>query len=142
MTAYTATEWCLLAWEYCSYVPTDDKLCHRGAGWHQGLYRWPCYLSSNYKEQVGRSFIQKDEVNLTINLPKSGFGSAHTTYLGHVVGNGQMIPLQTKIEALCDCHVPQNKKEEHRFLGMTGFFRKFCTNFLFMAASLTNLVKS
>lgn len=35
----------------------------------------------------------------------------------------------TKVEAIAKLPIPTNKKELFRFLGMAGFYRKFCPNF-------------
>lgn len=35
----------------------------------------------------------------------------------------------TKVEAIAKLPIPTNKKELLRFLGMAGFYRKFCPNF-------------
>ena len=81
------------------------------------------------------------EVKLTINLVKSEFGHAHLIFLGHVVRQGQIKPVAAKVEAIVNFPVPNNKKECLRFLGMTGYYRKFCRNFSSVAAPLTNLLR-
>ena len=37
------------------------------------------------------------EASLTINLGKSEFGCGHVTYLGHIVGQGKVKPIDAKI---------------------------------------------
>ena len=59
---------------------------------------------------------------------KSEFGHAKVTFLGHVVGKGQVAPVTAKIEALFRFPVPSEKRELMRFLGMTGYYCKFCLN--------------
>ncbi|MGL4482151.1 MAG: hypothetical protein ACRCTW_06455, partial [Lactococcus garvieae] len=81
------------------------------------------------------------EANLTVNLAKSEFGCAHVTYLGHVIGQGQVVPVDAKIQAVLAFPVPTNKKALRRFLGMVGYYRKFCKNFADVALPLTNLLK-
>ena len=39
--------------------------------------------------------------NLTVNLKKSEFGHAHITYLGYVVGQGQVRPVMSKVKLPC-----------------------------------------
>lgn len=53
----------------------------------------------------------------------------HVEYLGHKVGEGHITPIMTKVEAIAKLPIPTNKKELLRFLGMAGFYRKFCRNF-------------
>ena len=78
-----------------------------------------------------RSFFDRlSEFQLTVNLNKSEFCHGTLTYLGHVVGQGQVKPISAKIKAINDFPVPLSKKQLMRFLGMAGYYRKFCNNFL------------
>ena len=43
---------------------------------------------------------------LTINLPKSEFCHANLTFLGHVVGQGQVKPVEAEAEAVSDFPMP------------------------------------
>lgn len=89
-----------------------------------------------------RSLMYKlTEAKLTVNLVKSEFGHAHLIFLGHVVGQGQIKPVDAKVEAVVNFPVPTSKKELMRFLGMTGYYRKFCRNFSSVAAPLTDLLR-
>ncbi|XP_076061605.1 uncharacterized protein LOC143037351 [Oratosquilla oratoria] len=74
-----------------------------------------------------------------VNLSKSVFGSATISYLGHEVGNGQYRPQQANVETILNSPVPTTRKSLQRFLGMTGFYRRFCRNFSSIAAPLTAL---
>ena len=79
------------------------------------------------------------EAKLTINLMKSEFGKATVKYLGHIVGQGQVRPLDAKIQTIVKYPIPTSRKELARFLGMAGYYRNFCLNFSDIAAPLTNL---
>ena len=81
------------------------------------------------------------EVNLTINLAKSEFGHAEVTFLGHVVGNGRVKPRGAKMQSIIEYPPPSNKRELLRFLGMVGYYQRFCKNFLVITAPLMNLLK-
>ena len=88
-----------------------------------------------------RSLFNKlREANLTVNLVKSEIAHAHVIFLGHVVGQGQVKPIQAKVEAIQKFPVPTTKKELMRFLGMAGYYRRFCRNFSETVAPLTNLL--
>ena len=86
-------------------------------------------------------FERLHECNLTINLLKSEFGKAEVVFLGHVVGGGKVAPISAKIEAICEFPVPKDKKGIMRFLGMAGYYRRFCRKFSDLAAPLTNLLR-
>ena len=81
--------------------------------------------------QIIRFFQIMQEAKLTINLMKSEFGNATVKYLhvGHIVGQGQVRPLDAKIQTIAKFPIPSSQKELARFLGMAGYYRKFCLNF-------------
>ena len=68
-------------------------------------------------------FRRLSEANLTINLVKSEFGCGYVTYLGHVVGQGKVKPVDAKIRAISAFPQPSTKKQVMRFLGMAGYYR-------------------
>ena len=80
------------------------------------------------------------DANLTIDLAKSEFGKATVEYLGHVVGQGQVKPITAKVDVILNFPVPKCKKDIMRFLGMVGFYRKFCKNFSTIANPLTDML--
>ena len=71
-----------------------------------------------------KAFFDKlSEVKLTINLAKSEFCHATLTFLGYVVGHGQVTSIEAieaKVEAISDFPVPTCKRQLMRFLGMAG----------------------
>ena len=69
------------------------------------------------------------EAKLTINLMESEFSKATVKYLGHIVGQGQVRPLDAKIQTIAKFPIPTSWKELARFLGMAGYYRNFCLNF-------------
>ena len=73
-------------------------------------------------------------------MAKSEFCHATLTFLGHVVGQGQVKPVEAKVKAISDFPVPTCKRQLMRFLGMAGYYRKFCDNFSVIAEPLTNLL--
>ena len=95
---------------------------------------------SDHIRQIERFFQIMREAKLTINLMKSEFGKATVKYLGHIVGQGQVRPLDAKIQTIVKYPIPTSRKELARFLGMAGYYRNFCLNFLDIAAPLTNLL--
>ena len=52
-----------------------------------------------------------------------------------------MTPIKAKVKSIIDYSIPENKKSLMRFLGMAGYYRKFCKNFSEVIAPLTKLLK-
>ena len=99
--------------------------------------------SNNWSDhvcQIKHFFQIMREARLTINLMKSEFGKATVKYLGHIVGQGQVRPLDAKIQIIAKFPIRTSQKELARFLGMAGYYRNFCLNFSEIAAPLTNLL--
>ena len=99
--------------------------------------------SEEWDQQIKtiRDFFERlSKAKLTINLAKSEFCHATLTFLGHVVGQGQVKPVEAKVKAISDFPVPTCKRQLMRFLGMAGYYRKFCDNFSVIAEPLTNLL--
>ena len=92
-------------------------------------------------ETIQKLFDHLTEANLTINLAKSEFGCATVTYLGHIVGQGRVKPVDVKIDAIRTFPRPETRQQLMRFLGMTGYYRKFCSNFSDISEPLTQLLK-
>ena len=95
----------------------------------------------DHMKQMHQLFEQLSKANLTVNLAKSDFCCATVTYLGHIVGQGQVKPIQAKVEAIDKFPSPTNRKELMRFLGMAGYYRKYCPNFSVIAHPMTSLLK-
>lgn len=74
-------------------------------------------------------FDRLAKVNLTLNLAKCEFAKATLVYLSMVVGQGQVRPVQAKMEAITKYSVPKGKKEG------------FCLNFSAVVAPLTDLLR-
>ena len=91
--------------------------------------------------KIIRTFFDRlSEAKLTANLAKSEFCLANLSFLGHIVGQGQVKSVEAKVEAISDFPVPTGKRQLMRFLGMAGYYRKFCNIFSVIAEPLTNLL--
>ena len=97
---------------------------------------WEEHLAS--VEEVLTKFADAD---LAVNLAKSEIGHAEVTFLGHVVGGRMVKPLSAKVQAITDYPPAANKKELMWFLGMAGYYHRFCRNFSVITVLLTNLLK-
>ena len=80
------------------------------------IYNW-----SDHVCQIKPLFQIIREAKLTINLKKSEFGKATVKYLGHIVGQRQVRPLDANIHTIAKFPIPTSGKELARFLGMAGY---------------------
>ena len=46
------------------------------------------------------------------------------TFLGQIVGVGQVRPVKAKVDVISDFPLPTEKRQLLRYLGMTGYYRK------------------
>ena len=101
--------------------------------------------SSNWADHVRtltEIFNRLRNASLTLNLAKCEFGKAVVTYLGKQVGQGQVCPVNVKVQAMLEFPVPKTRRQLRRFLGMCGFYRGFCKNFADVVAPLTALTST
>ena len=56
------------------------------------------------------------------------------------MGEGQVKHIEANVEAILDFPVPTCKRQLMRFLGMVGYYRKFCNTFSIIAEPLTYLL--
>ena len=81
--------------------------------------------SSSWEDHVShiRSILRRlREAGLTIKSMKCQFGMESCAYHGHVVGNGEVCPEKSKLEAVRKFPTPVTKKQMHAFLGLTGYY--------------------
>ena len=61
-------------------------------------------------------------------------------FLGHIIGEGVVRPVEETLEKLRNLPHPTTKKEIRAFLGLAGFYRKFVENST-IALPLTDATK-
>ena len=115
--------------EDCAAAYLDDLVIHNAT--------WPEHLAS-----LRKVLERLRTAGLTAKPSKCHFAMKECTYLGHIVGNGQVRPEIGKLTAVEDFPVPKTKKEVRTFLGLTGYYRKFVPCYASLAAPLTELTRS
>jgi len=78
---------------------------------------------------------------LTTNVDKSKFCYSQARYLGYVVGGGCIRTDDAKIQSIQEFPHPSSAKQMRRFLGMTGWYRRFIQNYAQTAAPLHDCLK-
>ncbi|MCG8049379.1 MAG: RNase H-like domain-containing protein, partial [Candidatus Thiodiazotropha endolucinida] len=78
--------------------------------------------------------------NLKLKASKCEFFKAQVTYLGHVVSESGIMTDPEKIQALKDWPVPKCLKDVRKFLGFTGYYRRFVKGFARIVRPLNDLL--
>ena len=81
------------------------------------------------------------EAGLTISIEKSRFLIPSIEFLGYVIDQNGLHVNPNKVSCIVNYPVPKDVREVRRFLGMTGYYRRFVDNFAQIAVPLTNLIK-
>lgn len=74
--------------------------------------------SHSHPQRIRALFDHLAEAQLTINLAKCEFIVDTVTYLGHMVGQGRVAPVQTKVAAVAKYPQATTKEE---ILGLVGY---------------------
>ena len=81
------------------------------------------------------------KAGLKLKLQKCSFFKKHIQYLGHLISDEGIQPLQEKLESIAKMPVPQNAKQVKQFLGLVGYYRIFVPCFSDIARPLTELTQ-
>ena len=101
-------------------------------------------FSSTWEEHLRHLALVLNKLQgagLTAKPGKCQFGMTRCSYLGHVVGGGEVQMERDKVEAVKAMPVPRTKKDIRIFLGLTGYYRRFIPNYASIAAPLTDLTR-
>ena len=90
---------------------------------------------------VRQLFDRLRKASLKLTERKCNFLKKHVQYLGHLISGNGIEPVPEKLESLKEMPPPPNQKEVRRFLGFTGYYRKFIPRYSDIARPLTNLTK-
>lgn len=78
---------------------------------------------------------------LTLKPSKCVFGAKQIEFLGFIIGGGLIQPGELKTRAILDFPTPVDVVSLKRFLGLTGFFRRFVEGYATIAKPLIQLTK-
>ncbi len=106
----------LVGCEDCSRVYIDDIIVFSQS--------WDYHC-----EHLKRVLYKLREAGLTANCNKCEWGQRYCTFLGHVVGNGQVTPADCKVAAIKQFKQPKTKRHVKQFLGLTGYYRRFVEHY-------------
>ncbi len=92
-------------------------------------------------ELLREVFKRLRQHNIKLKLSKCFFVKSEVEYLGHIISHNSVKPSPRKIEAVKDFPLPKTVREVRRFLGLTGYYRRFIKNFSIKAKPLSDLTK-
>ena len=100
------------------------------------------YLSTfvqNTKSVVSHVLHIRERMEKMVEVVQENMSAAQD--LGHVVGRGVVRPDPTKLEAVDSFPIPKTKQQLRRFLGLTGYYRRFIQDYASIASPLTDLTR-
>lgn len=81
------------------------------------------------------------QAKLTNNIAKSKFCMLEIKYLGFIIGYGQIKADPQKVSAIKEFPPPTSVRQLRRFLGLSGWYRRFVENYATITCPLTDLLK-
>ncbi|GFW37834.1 retrovirus-related Pol polyprotein from transposon 297 [Trichonephila clavipes] len=81
------------------------------------------------------------DYGLEINFKKCQFLHNTIEFLGHIIENDRLFPSPSKTKAVINYPDLKNIKDVRRFLGLTGYFRKFLPSYSTIAKPLSDLLR-
>lgn len=102
-------------------------------------------IARNEDEAIERLQLVLDlasSYNLNIKWKKCAFFKKKIIFLGNEIENGTIGPSSMKIKDVHKYKEPKTVKDVQRFLGFTGYFRKFIDNYALIAKPLSDLTRN
>ena len=100
-------------------------------------------FSSTFEEHLERLqavFMNLEKHNLKLKPTKCEFFKKSVTYLGHVVSAEGIHVDPAKTEAVRNWPIPKSTKDVRKFLGFTGYYRRFVKGYAAIARPLNDLL--
>ena len=102
-------------------------------------------FSKNKEEHVhhGQAVLQRLlENSLFVKAEKCEFHATSVSFLGYIIGKGNISMDSDKVSAVTAWPIPDSRKQLQRFLGFAHFYRRFIRGYSTVAAPLTALTSS
>lgn len=96
---------------------------------------------NTHLERLETVAVSLRKANLTINVEKSKFAMRSLKYLGHIIGNGEIKPDPDRVRCIQEITPPNTIKQVRRFMGMTGWYRRYIHNYAAITAPITDVLK-
>ena len=152
-TAFTTRsgvyEWNVMPMGLCNAPATFQRVMDvllTGMSWEMCL----CYIddiivfSPTFEQHLldlDRVFNKLEEVGLKLRAEKCAFCKKELLYLGFVLTRDGVHTNPKLISAVVECEAPKDVKGVQRFIGLTGYYRRFVDKFSHIAHPLIRLMR-
>ena len=102
-----------------------------------------CVFSTKVDHQncLSKCFQQCEKFGVSINAAKSKFAVPYGRLVGHIVSNKGIGVDPDKVATIQKLEIPEHMTALKKFLGATGYYRRFIYFYAQVAAPLTHLTK-
>lgn len=96
---------------------------------------------SEHREHLTLIFQKLSQAGITLSFNKCIFFKDKVSYLGQIVSHKSIQPSKSLVDSVKNFPTPLDQKDVQRFLGLSGYFRKYIKNFSVIASPLFDLLK-
>jgi len=96
---------------------------------------------SEHLDHLKQVFQRFRDADLRLNAKKCNLAKAKVKYLGHILSGDGIATDPEKTQILKDYPRPRSARDIRKFLGFTGYYRKYVEQYSKIAVPLTNLLK-
>lgn len=96
---------------------------------------------ADHLEHLKQVFAILEHHKLYLKFSKCSFAQSSLEYLGHIISAKGVATDPNKIQAIADWPTPVDAKQLRSFLGLSGYYRKFISNYGAISRPLTDLLK-
>jgi transposase InsO family protein len=91
-------------------------------------------------QRLDNVLTKLEEAGLKLKPSKCCLFQKEIKYLGHILSQEGIKTDQDKIQKILEWPAPENRKQLHRFLGFTGYYRRFVKDYAKLAQPLQKLL--
>ena len=92
-------------------------------------------------EHLDKVLTRLQEAKMTVNLEKSTLLQPEVKFLGHLLSAEGVTTDPDKVRAIQEFPVPKSRKHLRAFLGLCGYYRRFCNKYSHSILPLTRLLR-